>query len=114
MSRDKEPQLGRAVCRYPFRKLAKRVAPIRRFECAGFRPKKRTLPPFVTLDPAIVEPADVAHPVPVHLGVEPWRGANQLRAFGPLRLGLDPCRRVASLLAQRADRVDRLRVVPGP
>ena len=38
----------------------------------------------------------------------------ELRALGPLRLGLDPRRRVAALLAERADRVDGLRVVPRP
>ncbi len=68
----------------------------------------------VAFDPAIVEAADVAHPVAVDVGIEPRRHADQLRALGPLRLGLEPRRRVAALLAERADRVDRFGIVPGP
>src|SRR5262249_43680297 len=40
--------------------------------------------------------------------------ANQLRALGPFRLGLDPRRDVAAPGALRADRVGGVRVVPGP
>src|SRR6185436_10187107 len=70
--------------------------------------------PRVRLDPVIVEAADVAHPVAVDRFVEARRDADQLRALGPLGLGAEPHRGAAALLAQRADRVDRARVVPGP
>src|SRR4029079_10198660 len=39
---------------------------------------------------------------------------NELRALRPLGLRFDPRGRVAALLAERADRVDGLRVVPRP
>ena len=70
--------------------------------------------PIVTFDPVVIEAADVAHPVAVHVRVEARRHADELRALRPFRLRFDPRRRVAALLAQGADRVDGLRVVPRP
>ena len=104
-----EPQRRRI--RPPPRRFAASVAsavvPVRRAR-ARRRPSGRSGPlqAIVAFDPPIVEAADVAHPVVVDLGVEPRGRANQLRALRPLRLGLDPRRRVAALLAERADRVD--------
>src|SRR4029450_11917269 len=60
------------------------------------------------------EAPDVAHPVAVDVGIEPRREADEPRALRPLRLGLDPGGDVAALLALRADRVGRVRVVPRP
>ena len=68
----------------------------------------------LALDPGVLEAADVAHPELVDLGVIARRHANQPRALCPLGLGLDPGGGVAALRAQRADRVDGVRVVPGP
>ena len=76
--------------------------------------KQRTAEAIVAFDPVVVEPADVAHPIAVHVRVEPGREADQPRALCPLGLRLEPRRRVAALRAERADRVDRVRVVPRP
>ena len=88
--------------------------PILRFLRARLAAHQRPSQTIVTLDPAVIEAADVAHPVAVHLRIEARRHANELCTLGPFRLGFDPCRRVAAFLAQRADRVDGLGVIPRP
>ena len=67
---------------------------------------------IVALNPVILEAPDVAHPVAVDGGVEPWREPDQARPLRPLGFRLDPRRGVAALRAQRADRVGGVRVVP--
>src|SRR5438477_9164834 len=67
---------------------------------------------IAAFDPVIIEPSDIAHPVVVDVGIEPRRHAHELRPFGPLRLGFEPDRHVASLFALRADGVGGVRIVP--
>ena len=64
------------------------------------------------LNPVIVEAADVTHPVAIDLRIEPRRHARQPRALRPFGFGLEPRRGVAAFLAERADGVHRLGVVP--
>ena len=90
-----------------------RVGPRRRVERRPSSQVRLAQPP-IALDPVVVEAPDVAHPVAVDLGIEPRRHADELRALRPLGLRFDPRGRIAALLAERADRVDGLRVVPRP
>src|SRR6266850_4002430 len=66
----------------------------------------------VAFDPVIVEATAITHPVAVDLGIEPRRDPNQARTLCPLGLSLEPPARVAALRAQRAYRIDDIRVVP--
>ncbi len=109
MQSRRSTRLGEAIG-----KRGERLAPARGVEGARLVPDHRLLQTFVALDPVIVEASDVTHPVAVDLGIEARRHAREARALCPLRLGLQPRRRVAALLAQRADRVDRFGVVPRP
>src|SRR6266498_4278279 len=98
MRGNQESQLRRAaVRRQAIRELRQRVRPVGWLERSGLGAEQRLLQPFVSFYPPVVEPADVAHPVAVHVGIETWRRANELRAFRPLRLRLDPSCRVAAL-----------------
>src|SRR4029079_14870343 len=74
---------------------------------------ERRLQALVAFNPVVVEPADVAHPVAVDVRRVAGREPDEPLALRPLRLCLDPRRRVAALRAERADRIDRVRVVPG-
>src|SRR5262249_34020719 len=95
-------------------RFCQRVTPIHRLQrYVGSRgPYQRALQSVVTLDPVVIEAPDVAHPVAVHVLIEARRDADEPGAFRPFRLRLEPRGRVAALLAERADRVDRIRVVP--
>ena len=96
------------------RYLRDRIGPVGRLLRPRLGPKERALQTPVAFDPSVVEPPDVAHPIAVQLGIEPRCRADQLRSLRPFGLGAKPRRRIATLLAQRADRVDRVGVVPWP
>ena len=76
--------------------------------------QQRTAEARLAFDPTEVEAADIAHPVAVHVGIEPRRHANQPRTARPLGLGFQPRAGVAPLRAERADRVHHAGVVPRP
>ena len=81
---------------------------------AAFIPDERPPQAILAFNPVVLEAADVAHPITVDVGVEARRESNESRAFRPLGLRLEPRGRTAALGAERANRVDRLGVVPRP
>src|SRR5688500_8633022 len=78
-------------------KRAPDVVPVHGLLHAVARTDERLYEAPITFDPVIVEPADVAHPVAVDVGIESRRYARHLRAARPLGLRLDPHGRVAAL-----------------
>src|SRR5437899_8906658 len=80
--------------------------------CAAVVYHERLAQAAVAFEPVVVEPADVAHPVAVDIGIQSRGEADEARSLRPLRLGFEPRRGIAALRATRADRVHRIRVVP--
>ena len=69
---------------------------------------------FITFNPVVFEPPDVAHPVAVDVTIQPGRKPNQASARRPLRFCLDPGRDVAPFRTLRTDGIGRNGVVPWP
>ncbi len=113
MRRRQEPHPARARGGHPVGHARGGVRPGGRDLLAGVVPDQRPGEPGIPLDPVVLETPDVAHPVPVDVGVVPRRHADQPRALGPLRLCPQPERDVAALRTGRADGIHGLRIVPG-
>src|SRR5262245_58986521 len=103
---------GRSGSREVLVKVNLRVVPRYGLGRAAGVIDKRLPQAMVALELVIFEPADVAHPIAVDIGIQSRREANESRSLRPLGLGFQPGCRVAALRAARADRVDGVRVVP--